>query len=68
MSDKRLWKEGNVFIVNLAVADLCVTGTRIPLQKNYRLYSNHQYRFSSCKGITINEIYTARLISLSAYQ
>ncbi len=27
VSDKRLWKEGNVFIVNLAFADLCVTGT-----------------------------------------
>ena len=39
MSDKRLWKEGNIFIVNLAVADLCVTGMRILLQKIYRLYS-----------------------------
>ena len=26
LTDKRLWKEGNVFIVNLAAADLCVTG------------------------------------------
>ena len=26
-SDKRLWKEGNVFILNLAFADLCVTGS-----------------------------------------
>ncbi len=25
-SDKRLWKEGNIFILNLAIADLCVTG------------------------------------------
>ncbi len=24
--DKRLWREGNIFIVNLAIADLCVTG------------------------------------------
>ena len=25
MTDKRLWKEGNIFIVNLAAADICVT-------------------------------------------
>ena len=25
-SDRRLWKESNVFIVNLAIADLLVTG------------------------------------------
>ena len=37
ISDKRLWKEGNIFIVNLAIADLCVTGKNIQCL----LYSNH---------------------------
>lgn len=39
LSDKRLWKEANIFILNLALADLCVTGQFTHSSKSWMHFS-----------------------------